>query len=287
MDGKYIVGMDGSAPARRAALWAARRAENEGVPLVLAFVAATDFGGMGHQYELDDQRHGAQILSQVAAEVREHHPALQVEEVVLHGSAAWSLAQLPRVHDVLVIGTHKTGYLHGRVLGSRSVQIAAAAPCTVAVIPDVDMRFRSGVIAGVDRVSTAGSVGRFAAHEAVRRGDELTLIQAIPLQPVPDSLVRAELPLTEAIAAASAAEPKLQIRSRVAHRQPAEALLNAARDKALLVLGPGSTDVSRSPIGSVLHDVLLNVNAPIIIARPAEERELVGPVTATAAVAND
>jgi nucleotide-binding universal stress UspA family protein len=64
----------------------------------------------------------------------------------------------------------------------------------------------------------------------------------------------------------------------VSGRPPAEALLDAARDKALLVLGPGSTGPVRSPIGSVTHDVLLNVNAPVLVARRPEDHELVGPV---------
>ena len=56
----------------------------------------------------------------------------------------------------------------------------------------------------------------------------------------------------------------------VAARPPAAALLDSARDKALLVLGPGSLEPVRSPIGSVVHDVLLNANAPVLISREAE-----------------
>jgi nucleotide-binding universal stress UspA family protein len=68
--------------------------------------------------------------------------------------------------------------------------------------------------------------------------------------------------------AARERRPSLVIRTRQSTRGAAEALLDAARDKALLVLGPGSQDPDRSPIGSVLHSVLLNVNAPVIVARP-------------------
>jgi nucleotide-binding universal stress UspA family protein len=83
---------------------------------------------------------------------------------------------------------------------------------------------------------------------------------------------RANLPLNVATAAVRDRFPSLLVRSRVSGRHAPEALLDIARDKHLLVLGPGSSEPTRSPIGSVLHDVLLNVNAPVLIVRPAGDR---------------
>ena len=63
----------------------------------------------------------------------------------------------------MVVGTHKIGFLHGRVLGSRSVQITSTVPCSVAVIPEVDLRFRRGVVGG-------RGPGRDRRRDRVRRG---------------------------------------------------------------------------------------------------------------------
>ena len=57
------------------------------------------------------------------------------------------------------------------------------------------------------------------------------------------------------------------MRTRVVARPAAEALLDAARNAALLVLGPGNPRDEARLTGRVLHDVLINVNAPVLIAR--------------------
>ena len=268
---RYVVAVDGSRPAEAALRWAASRSKDDGLPLVLVHVVEDEADGMGRQYEAEAARDGARLLSETADHLSATTHQLVVTTVQLTGSVPRALADFARADDVLVIGTGKTGYLHGRVLGSRSVQIAIAAACTVAVIPDVDLRFRRGVVAGVDRHSTAGSIARSAAQEATARGEELLLVQATPDTGLRRTAAeRADLALTDASSSARAAFPHLLIRTRVSERPPAEALLDIARDKALLVLGPGSLNPSRSPIGSVLHDVLLNVNAPVLISRPTD-----------------
>jgi nucleotide-binding universal stress UspA family protein len=93
--------------------------------------------------------------------------------------------------------------------------------------------------------------------------------------------VRSDLAIGEAISRAREAFPDLVIRSRVAGRPAAEALLDSARDKALLILGPGSLDPEGSPIGSVLHDVLLNANSPVLISRVADDQHSDAGVTDT------
>ncbi len=268
MTSRYVVAVDGSRPAAAALRWAVRRAETDGAPLVLVHVREDEAGSMGQEYEAEAARLGARLLADTADQLLAEHPAFDVTTVPLTGPVPWALASFVEEDDMLVIGTGKTGFLHGRVLGSRSVQIAIAASCTVAVIPDVDLRFRRGVVAGVDRHGTAADIARSAAREADSRGEELLLVQAAPEAGPRSSLSsRTDLAVGEALTSAREAFPDLIIRSRVAVRPAAEVLLDSARDKALLVLGPGSLDPVRSPIGSVLHDVLLNVNAPVLISR--------------------
>lgn len=273
---RILVGVDGSAPADAAIRWAVRRAEREGAQLVAVHVVDDAFGDAGAAFVDEARRAGAELLAGEVARIAAGHPGVAVSERIASGGLAWSLRSLVAADDLLVIGTHKTGFLHGRVLGSRSVQVAAAVPCSVAVVPDVDLRFRRGVVAGIDRAATAPTVARVAAVEAADRGDELLLLQAVP-RGVPGAEARGvhdSEAITVAVRAAREVRPSLVVRARVAHRDPAEALLDASRDKALLVLGPGSLEATRSPIGSVLHDVLLNVTAPVLVARPAAERRL-------------
>lgn len=263
---RYLVAVDGSQPAAAALRWAAERADAAGDPLVIIHVEPGGIDSSG-----DDGpalQRGAELLAEAAASVSSRHPDLVVSVRLLEGSVPAALAAFAERTDTLVIGTGKTGFLHGRVLGSRGVQIAMAVPCTLAVIPDVDLRFRRGVVAGVDRQDTAAAIARAAALEADSRGEELLLVQAAQDRSTRlTTAARADLALGEAVASAREQFPELEIRSRVAARPPAEALLDSARDKALLVLGPGSADAEPPVIGSVLHDVLVNANAPVLIKR--------------------
>jgi nucleotide-binding universal stress UspA family protein len=154
------------------------------------------------------------------------------------------------------------------VLGSRSVQFALAARGSVAVVPDADPRFRDGVVAGIDRAETAALIATRAAREARDRGMRLTLIHSVPPDAVGPRRARVEGPLVIAAEAARTVGDVLEIRSRISTRPPAEALLDASRASALLVVGPGSTAAHRSPLGSTLHAVLLNANAPVLVVRP-------------------
>jgi nucleotide-binding universal stress UspA family protein len=259
MSGRYVVGIDGSGPSEAALVWSALRAERDGRPLVLAHVDESPG-------DVDLERGEARDLLRRSVErMRDLHPGVEFSPALAHGSAVWELARLTRRNDVLVIGTHKTGYLNGRVLGSRSVQIAMATDCNVAVIPDVDLRFRRGVVVGIDRPETAMALGRIAAQEAEDRTDDLLLVHSTS-EPA-NELAGYDLPITIAVEAAQLHSPSVRTRSRISERPAAGALLDAARGKALLILGPGSLDPSRSPLGSVMHDILLNANAPVLIAR--------------------
>lgn len=256
MYSRYVVGVDGSPPSRAAVEWAAERAQREGTPVLLAHVDEPEGGMMGRDFASGELRAGESLLADMASSLAGR--GFDVTTTLLSGPVSWALAELAAPSDLLVVGTHKTGFLHGRVLGSRSVQIAAAARCSVAVIPDADLRFRRGVVVGLDSADDAPEVARAAAEEADARGEDLSVIRAIPGRGEAAHAV-------ELLDAVRATFPELVVRTRESRRQPAEALLDASRDKALLVVGPGSAE--RSPIGSVLHDVLLNLNAPALIAR--------------------
>lgn len=259
---RYIVGIDGSVPSDAALAWAAARADRESAPLVLTHVVDDEAGRMGADYRAEAVERGRLLLETALARLRVERPRLEVDTELLEGSVSWELTRYARIDDVLVVGTHKTGFSSGRILGSLSVQIAAASTCTVAVIPGIDMRFRRGVVAGIDREETAAHIADVAAGEAVGRHDELTLLHAGP----GDGGVRGDAALQIALERVRTTHPGLTVFGRRSNRAPSAALLDVARSRALLVIGPGSTGVERSPIGTVVHEVLLNANAPVLVA---------------------
>jgi nucleotide-binding universal stress UspA family protein len=142
-------------------------------------------------------------------------------------------------------------------------------------VPDAVIEARRGVVVGVDRFD--GSIPAVArgAREALRLGQELLLVYAPPAPPrpqgaadLPASTEAAQQMLVNAAAAATAAAPGVTVHRRLVRRAPAEALLDTSYDAALLVLGVSHPrQGAQSLIGSVTHDVLMNINVPVLIAR--------------------
>ena len=258
MTGRFIVGFDGSEPSWAALSWALA----QGGPVVLAHVVDADSGMIGADFEREAAERAGRLIDGALADLAVRHPGAEVAVEVLEGPVAWALTTYAAPGDTLVIGTHKTGFLHGRVLGSRSVEVAILARCDVMVVPTTDLRFRSGVVAAVADEPGMRQVVESAARIAARRGEELLLLHRFG-----DRGAGTENALVaEALAIARDAAPDTVIRTRVSNRHTAELLLDASRGRALLVLGSGSGDRSRSPIGSVLHDVLLNLSSPALVA---------------------
>jgi nucleotide-binding universal stress UspA family protein len=274
---RYIVGVDGSAPSDAALRWATARARRDGVPLELLHVIDVDEVGSDPE-SLERANAQARILLATEADrIRAAHPDVRVGATLLEGSVPWTLTHAAAPDDVLVVGTHKTGYNTGRVLGSRSVQLAAAAPCALAVIPVTDLRFRTDVVAGIDRIETAVQIVDLAAREALARGEGLVLLHAGKPDPAG---VLGDAPLRAALDHVRAHYPDLEVHSRRSSRSASAALLDTSRTKAMLVVGPGRTGADRSPIGTVAHEVLLNANSAVLVAPSASHSV---PVVARAA----
>jgi nucleotide-binding universal stress UspA family protein len=300
--GRYVIGVDGSGPSDAALRWGVLRASALGARVVLAHVIEDEWGLIGHEWAEDSERAGTAVLERALALCRQLRQDVAAEWVVLRGSPAWELAAFPEPDDLLIIGTHKTGYLHGRVLGSRSVLVASLAACSVVVVPDTSLRYRHGVVAGVDWSMGSTPAIISAAREAERTGDDVLLIHAAPRPGAParsmaglpmggDQLpgdragLSAEVApsgddgetypvdamralLRDAMVVAREAAPGATVRTRVSRRCAAEALLDASRDACLLVVGvTRRADPGAAVIGSVTHDVLMNINAPVLVSR--------------------
>lgn len=247
MPARYIVGLDGTGSAQAALSWATDHASAEGCSLMTVRLD-----------ELSQNEH-----QERSATVRTH-PRLTSETIVLHGTIPQALAEFAHDDDLLVIGTGKTGFIHARVFGALGIQIVSAVRCSVAIVPDLDLRFRSSVVAGVHRQETAAMIALAAGIEAAAREEPLQFVMS-SIDGVAAPELRAST-LDTAAATAKAQWPDLTVRTRMTTRPAAEALLDASRNAALLVLGPGT---GRTPpyFSEVIHDVLLNINAPVLIVR--------------------
>ncbi|MBA8990929.1 nucleotide-binding universal stress UspA family protein [Curtobacterium pusillum] len=272
MTQRYIVGYDDSGPSRRALEWALRRASANGGHVLLAHVRPGVAPGPGVTDDAPDDR-----TTSAGAGARSRHPDLAIGSVTLDGDVVTALLGIVDPTDVLVVGTHKTGHLHGRALGTTGLSLAAGATCAVVVVPDTDLRFRRGVVAGVAPGAHVAAVCAAAAAEADVRGDELVLLRAGESggrQDGSDVLVDAARRLQEA-------NPALRVSCRSTSREVAPALLDAALGHALLVIGAAHPRrLSAGHLSTVLHDVLINLTAPVLVTRTGGQDHPAPPRTA-------
>jgi nucleotide-binding universal stress UspA family protein len=183
---------------------------------------------------------------------------------------------------MVVVGTHKTGFINGKVFGSRSLRLAAAAHTPVAIIPQGSPRDGRGVVAGVDESAAGRLATRLAAQEAERTRQTLTLIRAFTVpelvtanddarrELVQHGEARASATLAAAAALATQTAPTLDVKTRSVRRPAAEALVEAAATAGLLVIGNSRREDPDTVVGSVSHDVLINLTGPTIVVHAGD-----------------
>jgi nucleotide-binding universal stress UspA family protein len=244
MPARYVLGV-GDSDAAAAGRWAESHARRDGVPMVRVHV------GSG----ITDETSGLKVGTK------------EMDIVYIAGRAPEALARFVTADDILVIGTGKTGFIHSRIFGSVSLQITAEVPCTVAVIPTIDLRFRRGIVAGVKDDDLMPAIIGAAAGEARARQESIELIHSSFSGVIPAVIETRAATAARAAAVESMVDAGTTVRTRSTQRPPAEALLDASRNAALLVVGAGHPRGAGHALGAVTHDVLVNIDAPVLVAR--------------------
>ncbi|MFF9092935.1 universal stress protein [Streptomyces sp. NPDC014802] len=141
------------------------------------------------------------------------------------------------------------------------------------------------VLVGVDDTSEAWLAADWAATEARLRGTGLRLLHAVgPGSPAGDGadarvLDAAASVLDDAVARIAAAHPGVPLETALAHEQPAEALIDAARDAGLVVVGTrGRGGFSGLLLGSVSLRTAAHADRPVVVARGHTEKAAHGGV---------
>ncbi|KQQ01514.1 MULTISPECIES: universal stress protein [unclassified Rathayibacter] len=259
MPDTVLVGIDGSGPSDAATHWAIERASRLGLAMVLMQVTQ-GVEGPGEVSRF--------LLDRAVMTARSHPGVGTVRGVAADGDAMERLVGASADAAIVVVGSHKTGFLRGRVFGSQSLRLVAGALCPVAIIPEPSGRARRGVAVGVADTPAGDRAVRFAAAEAAALGEELTLIHGdaglpvggldVDLATAPDHLLAA------ARASAIATAPELKVRVRSLRRPAAVALADAAPTSLLLVLAASSGQGTGS-LGRTTHDVLMNLAGPTVV----------------------
>lgn len=281
---RIVVGMDGSEPAKQAALWAAREAmaRGRGLTLVHSVLPPSAGSAFGPTFPI-----GLDVMDDVQAAVREELddyaktlPTTDVLTQVEIGSPSGVLLAASETAELIVLGSRGHGGFRGLLLGSVSVQVAAHADCPVVIIrelPPVDAR---RIVVGVDGSPASEAAIGFAFDMASRHGWTVTAVHAwdvpaydllvIPDGPIPVPLadvVDDEVRLAaEVLAGFQADYPDVVVEERLVRQNPTDALLEAATGAAMIAVGTrGHGQVVGALLGSVSHGVLHKALTPVVV----------------------
>ncbi len=280
MSGTILVGYDGSPSAKVALDWALRRAETTGRDVDVLFVADTSWDSEAFTAAPRLEEHGAVVLAEAAFHADSKAPHARVTPRVLTGDPVEVLCAEAESTgaELLVLGCYRKDLYERLTTSAVSLRVAAAATVPVAVIPDLPHEHRTGVVVGIEGSDSSPSVIEAAVREAARLEEPLTVLSAWTLPPMSVSEFGDDTALYDALeerATSGVAHSLAQVdtsavtvQSRVLLDSPVSALLTAAKDASLLVVGShGRRGLSRFLLGSVSHDVLVHATSPTLVIR--------------------
>jgi nucleotide-binding universal stress UspA family protein len=217
---------------------------------------------------------GERVIADGLRQARDLMGPGEVRPLLSIGQAAAVLCEHSHDADMIVVGSRGRGGLSGMLLGSVSWQVAGHAHCPVVVVRG---RWRSAgdhapgpVVVGTDGSAISDAALGFAFEEAALRGAPLLAVCA--LADAPGSLggqLRLQEEVEQAIMRHEKDHPGVAVLRQVAQGGARAALLAAAHDAQLLVVGSrGRGGVQGMLLGSVSQAVLHHAPCPVAVVHP-------------------
>jgi nucleotide-binding universal stress UspA family protein len=268
-----VVGVDGTTTALDAVVWAAAEARLRGLPLRILHAAA---------YAADEpgRRRARDILARAYTVARRCGPDLEITTEQTDEADTACLLAAASSARLLVVGMGGGASPDDVLIGSAALDVSGRASCPVVVVrgphrsPDDDRP----VLVGVDTPAMDSSVLTVAFTDARRHGGRLVVLHARHgAGPVREHLtggeelgrVAAWNRLDDELAPWADRFPDVPVEVRVVAGNAALALLTAARDARLVVLGTrGHGAYARALFGSTSREVLRRSNAPVQVINP-------------------
>lgn len=291
--GEVVVGVDDSAEARQAAIWAADEASRRGSGLMLVSAFTVPHRGL-LAYDVVSDDFAAALRAQqqklhrdVAAALLESHPELPITSAVENGHPVDVLLGRSAGAAMLVVSTRERGRFRRVVGGSVALAVAAHAAVPVAVIRPGNAGRRSGpVIVGVDGTANSRPAVAIAFAAAQARGVELIALHAwhddmtfdvdghglIGADVGDEALRQIERALvSEELAGWSEDYPDVEVRAEVRKGDATAELLEHSAEASVVVVGSrGRGGFSGALLGSTSQALIAHADAPVVVVRPAE-----------------
>lgn len=292
-DGAIVVGVDGTEPSERAALWAARQAAVFGKPLLLVYAmqwpvharahlhAPVGIGALEPAATEEPMRRWARDMLEVLADHCRDTAGVDVRTDIFSGDPADAVILAADRVAFVVVGHSDHGGVAQFLLGSTAQRLTRSCPWPVVVIRDeVDGRRDGGpVVVGVDGSPASARALRFAFGFATRHAAEVLVLRATdekistivePMESGEEAMLRnSQGPMGTELAACAQRYPSVR-HQLVSVSGPAEdVLLSASAEASLVVVGShGKGAVRRAVMGSVSHALVDRASCPVAVLPP-------------------
>jgi nucleotide-binding universal stress UspA family protein len=279
MSGKLdgvLAGYDGSPGSERALSWAAREARSRGIALTVCYAYAPGFAALAGETGVAGlaRQSGERVIADGLRRAKDLVGPGEIRPLLINGQPTAVLCE--RSHDaaVMVVGSRGRGGMAGMLLGSVSWQVAAHAHCPVVVVRG---HWRSAgdyaagpIVVGSDGSPASDAALGFGFEEAALRGAPLLAVCA--LADAPGCLggdLKQQEDVERAITRHEKEHPEVRVQRQVVQGGARAALLAAAHDAQLLVVGSrGRGGIKGMQLGSVSHAVLHHAPCPVAVVRP-------------------
>jgi nucleotide-binding universal stress UspA family protein len=274
-----VVGYDGSPDADHAVAWAAREAQARACKLTVCLAQERPYPAFtagAAELSYATLRSGQEALARGLRLARDFLGADMVRPLVATGPPAAILCTCAASAEMTVLGRRGRDGLPGLPLGSVGLKVAAHARGRVVVVrghwrPVPGQRPRP-VVVGCDGSPGSRAAVKFASEEAALR--DTCVVAVCALADCPGLLGgagRIRTDFEQIMSAQEQEHPEVAVNQQVCEGSARTALLQAARDAQLLVLGArGRCGLPGMPLGSACVTLLSHAACPVAIAHADE-----------------
>lgn len=283
MTERLILAIDGGPASESAVDWVITRSDTHEIEVELTIVME-DIRLPHGERVVESRVPYEELLRRTADRITGARPLLVPRVKLRHGDPARALLAASADADLLVVGSGHPGRITGVVHGTVPLAVAGRTRCPLVVVPAGWSGSGGGVVCGWTDDGTSDAAAEFAARQARADKTTITLVHAWR----PPALLAASSggPGTSVARLASAAEravdraaqivrdahPGLVVETRTEAGSAARVIVDAALDARLAVVGShGRGALGGLILGSVSHDVLMNMPSPVaIVPAPGE-----------------